>query len=294
LPPASPHLPQNSVHQLIQIIVVLYRTALEDSSSYCTLRDWLALNPEQQNRFRLLVADNSPEPQAMPPDFLGTYLHDGSNPGLARRYNTALAEAEAGGCTWLLTLDQDTTLTPAYFEEIASRADSLAGDTWIVALAPKLFMNGRLLSPHSARFRRGHVEITKTSTGVVSLLLRVFNSAALLRVSAVRQAGGFPEEYWLDYLDHATFHRMQMQGGQVYLLDAVLEHELAEPTIATPQGQARLFNRMRAEERFHFEHGTFTERTLHQIDLLRQVIGLGRRGHFAQAMVRIRILFHLK
>jgi hypothetical protein len=42
-----------------------------------------------------------------------------------------------------------------------------------------------------------------------------YNSGALLRVKALQEMNGFPEEFLLDYLDHATFRILQNKGGRI-------------------------------------------------------------------------------
>ena len=271
---------------------MLYKMALAESPSYRTLVDAVQKVPELRASLSLLVADNSPEPQEPPPDFRGIYLHDGANPGLASRYNAALNAALDSGAQWLLLFDHDTTLTPEYMAEMLALSRELAASPEVAIIVPKLMMDGRLLSPHTPRFRFTRQEPDTGTTGLFAEPLRAFNSGALLRVSALQAAGGFPEEYWLDYLDHATFHRIQAQGGRLYVMQSALQHELSDARVGVPQNPVRLLNRLRAEERFYTEHTSWHEHLFHRFDLLRQVVGWGRRGHFDQAMIRLRILLH--
>lgn len=53
---------------------------------------------------------------------------------------------------------------------------------------------------------------------MVERRLRAFNSGAVVRVSAIREMGGFATEFPLDYLDQATFAELQERGGRVFLL----------------------------------------------------------------------------
>jgi len=270
-------------------VIVLYKMSLAESPTYQALRAAFRARRELASEIELLVADNSPEPQSPGHDFVGQYVHDGTNPGLARRYNQALAAARRAGCEWLLLFDQDTRPTIQYFDEL-SRFLHERPLPEIAVVVPKLVMDGRILSPHPPVFRRPEYEVTLNSSGVIGRDLRAFNSAALVRVSALEPIGGFPEEYWLDYLDHATFHRIQAEGGRIHVMQATLEHELSDAVPDRPVNPARLLNRLRAEAQFYQEYGTFRERLLHRIDLLRQVVGWGRRGQFEQASLRWKAL----
>jgi len=274
-------------------VVVLYQMTLEESSTWRAMSRVLRERPEVAASVEVMVADNSPEPQAMPEGFTGTYLHDSGNAGLAPRYNRALEIAAGRGIEWLLLFDQDTNPTEAYFLEVLRLTESLRGDAAIGVIAPKLVMNGRILSPHAPVFRKPEYEVELGSSGVIGKDLRAFNSGAVVRVSDLQAIGGFPEEYWLDYLDHATFHRIQELGKSIYVMDAVLDHELSDATPGKPVNPVRLLNRLKAEERFYAEYGTVSERVQHQFDLLRQVIGWGRRGEFGQAKLRLKALLRM-
>ena len=274
----------------ILAVVVLYRLALEQSSTWLALDAAMKRDGNLANALDLFVADNSPSACEPPEGFSGVYVHDSENLGLAPRYNQALAQAAANGAEWLLLFDQDTKPTDAYFAELLKLSEQLRASPEIAVIVPKLRMNGRILSPHAPVYRRSNYRVHAGSSGVVGRDLRAFNSGALVRVSALNAIGGFPTRYWLDYLDHATFHRIQAAGGQIYVMDAVLEHELSDATPNRPVNPVRLLNRLRAEEQFYAEYGSASEMLRHRIDLVRQVVGWARRGQFDQANLRWKAL----
>jgi len=277
----------------ILAILVLYRMSLAGSPTYRSLDKAMNEYPDVRGAIDLQVADNSAEAHEVPADFAGRYIHDGGNPGLARRYNQALAAATAGNTEWLLLLDQDTTLTPEYMQELLALSEELVDRPEVVIILPKLIVGERIYSPHPPRYLRARYKVERSSSGVLGSLLMGFNSAALVRVSALNAIGGFPEAYWLDFLDHATFTRLQRAGGRAYLMRASLMHDLSETnpkTADTAATYARTENRLLAEERFYAEFGSLQERFLHRVDLLRQFIGLGRRGKFLAAKLRLKFL----
>lgn len=272
----------------IQAVVVLYRACLAESATCRTLRSLLDTNAALRTRFRLLIADNSPEPQAVPDDV--DYLHDLTNPGLSSRYNAALAMAVRQGATWLLLLDQDTTLTAAWWAELEELSRALAEEASIVAIAPRLVTRlprgDRTESPHLPRFLPADWTLGPDTHGVLPGLVRVYNSAALVRVSALQAIDGFPPEYPLDSLDHATFHRLQAAGGRVYLMRSSLAHDMSiyrPDRNRDPAYAARHHGRLTAELRFFRQHGTPAERRAYRLNLLRQCAGTLLRGHFAEA-----------
>ena len=260
----------------------------EQSPSCRALVDALHHNQALAGSLHLLLADNSPAPHTVPAGLPADYLHDGLNPGLARRYNQALDRALASGATWLLLFDQDTLTTPDYLAELLTLSQTVPPE--VAVIVPKLLMDGRILSPHPPRYREKLFPVTLASHGILSDHVRAFNSGALVRVSALQAIGGFPEDFWLDYLDHATFHRIQQAGGRIHLMHATLAHELSDARIDSIPSPARLLNRLSAEKRYYAQHGTWQERLLHRTDLLRQIVGWGRRGHFTQARLRLKAL----
>jgi GT2 family glycosyltransferase len=275
-------------------VVVLYEMAPESSPSLCTFRAELAQWPDLADLIDLVVFDNSPAAQALPPGFFGRYLHDGTNPGLAKRYNQALEIANLQGATWLLLLDQDTTLTREYFEEVACLLPQLVSEFAIVAIVPRLTCDGAMRSPHFPQFRKSSSRIDLRQHGVVPGLVRAFNSGALLRVCAVNRIGGFPESYWLDYLDHATFHRLQQGQGRLYLMGTRLEHDMSvhrKNRHENPAHPPRHRNQLAAELQFYREHGSRGEQIGHRLNLLRQATGSLRRGLFGDFLRLVRATF---
>lgn len=248
------------------VATVVYRKAMRESAAVCSLRNCLAGSPRLASRLRILLIDNSPEPQAVPSELAADYLHDGANPGLAARYNAALRLAAEAGCAWLLLLDDDTTVSTWFFDELLREIGALGGRDEVVALVPRLVSGDTLLSPHLPPFRESTFTIGGESRGEISGLVRVFNSGSALRVSAVQAMGGFDERFWLDSLDHATFHALQQGGGRIVLLDVSLAHELS----VGGQTTARRRNQLAAETQFYRLHGSPEERRRRWKFLLRE------------------------
>ena len=264
----------------ILAILVLYNTEPAASPAFQALTHALATQPKLANALDLLVADNSPQPHVLPPGTPAQYLHDSANPGLAFRYNHALDLAAEQGTPWLLLLDQDTQLTPAYFAELLQLSSELLPRTDITAIVPRLTIADAVHSPHAPSFRRTSPPFDPESTGLAPTLIRAYNSGALLRVSAVVAAGGFPADYPLDYLDHATLHRLQSAGGRIFVMHSRLPHDMSiyrPERHNNPAYPARHRGQLAAEVRFYRDHGTFSERVRHRADLLRLALHSARQ-----------------
>ena len=202
-----------------------------------------------------------------------------SNGGLATAYNFALARAEAEQRAWLLLFDQDTMLTKEFLFELVESARTLHGQAQVGAIVPKLLVRGAIYSPE-ANFLdqvrhpfRSLQTVKKDVVGVQQGHLNAFNSGATLRVSALRAIGGFPLQFWLDYLDHAVFRALFVGGFRIYVMRAELVHNssLAEVT-SLPLW--RLRNILQAQTLFVKQSGGFLDRMLYRIFLLRFSRGL--------------------
>jgi GT2 family glycosyltransferase len=258
-------------------ILVLYRRAPSESEAFNSLVDLWMADPELASSLPFIVYDNSPQPLKWeaPVEFPLTYKHDSSNGGLASAYNFALAEAERRGTEWLLLLDQDTVLTPEFFEELIACATSLQAQSDVGSIVPKLLANGKLASPAAhfldqmrRQFKRSSHAVDRNATGVQRGRLSAYNSGTTFRVSALRAIGGFPQEFWLDYLDHAVFHLLHTKGYRMFVMRAVLHHDSSQENMnASPMW--RQLNHLAAQMSFVHWAGTNFERLLYRCWLLR-------------------------
>ncbi len=153
----------------------------------------------------------------------------------------------------MVLLDQDTVVTREYLDEVVAVASGEeAVPPSVAVLVPRLVDAGRLLSPHGrVRLRPRRLS---NGPGVVLGFSTHLNSGSVLRLSAVRRVGGFPDGYPLDYLDHAVASRLREAGGLTWLLRSTLEHRLSlldrrstrhGPTRLDPRGRAPVPRRVR-------------------------------------------------
>lgn len=205
----------------------------------------------------LVVQDNTEgrtDPVALP-DGVSAYVRRPDNPGLATAYRDTAERLRAEGVAWMVVLDQDTVVDRAYVEEVLAVVDGrqqVPAD--VAVLLPRLTDRGRVLSPHRrVRLRTRAVDDPRPgpATGWVSHL----NSGSVLRLEALEAAGGIPEGYPLDGLDHAIAASLRRAGLRAWLLGATLEHRLSLLERATlPPG--RLAAILAAEERLADRLGT--------------------------------------
>jgi len=254
----------------ILAVIVLYKRKAEESEAYLAFRELLKEN-NTAAFIELMLCDNTPTVQSPPAEFTGTYLSDTSNSGLAKHYNAALKIAEERGIPWLMLFDQDTTPTAEYLGEIIEKVPTWTNDSSIVAVVPKLHNGKTICSPHGAP-TWAHPSFPADQQGTSESVLFAFNSGAVLRVEALQHIGGFPEEFWLDFLDHATFIQLQRAGGSVFVMKSLLRHQLAISDTRTSVSPARYQNILRSERSFYGKYGTKKDRFYLKIRLFKTTL----------------------
>jgi GT2 family glycosyltransferase len=277
--PQASHSPKS-----ILAVVVLYNCEPSQSQSASALFQILNENAELGKHFSLVLYDNSPQAQShlVPADFPVHYVHDPSNGGLASAYNFALARAESEQREWLLLMDQDTSPTREFMFELLEAAASLHAQPDVAAIVPKLTVHGTVHSPaipFLEQMRRQFMPpIQPIGLDVVGVLQRrmcSYNSGSTLRVSAVRSVGGFPAEFWLDYLDHAIFHALFAGGYRIYVMRSTLAHEASYANLDRLSFW-RMHNVLMAQTLYVKRNGNFTDRLLYRFWLLRHSRNLRR------------------
>ena len=269
----------------VQVIVVLYERACHQSESLSSFLTILEGRPEWAQHFSLLIYDNSAQAQLVSTEagFPVAYYHDPGNGGLAAAYNAALTRAEVEQRDWLLLLDQDTCLTTDFLGELLEVADRLQAEPRVGAIVPKLMVNGQMHSPAQSfvsqlrQFRNPRKAIYLEAEGIQAESLIAYNSGATLRVSALRTVGGFPQEFWLDFLDHAVFHSLFAHGFVAYVMRVRLAHDFSGIDVRRVPAW-RQKNVLSARTLFVRKNGTLVDRLIYRTWLLRHARMLWRSG----------------
>jgi hypothetical protein len=235
---------------MIVFAVVLYQTRWADSATLQTLGACLSAFPELD--WRVLLLDNSGPGYAAPLALADSGRLDvqvfASNRGLAAAYNHALAHCRALNAACLVTLDQDSQVTPAYLRALVAGRRRLVGRT--AALCPTVASGGRVVSPF--RLNRFGLPQYGAQAGIQVESLSAINSFSAYAVDYLASHGGFDEYYWLDGLDFAVYAAMHCAGYHVEPLDCTVEHALS--LVSGQVGQARMVNLMAYEAAFLFEY----------------------------------------
>jgi GT2 family glycosyltransferase len=269
----------------IYAVIVLYNVAPSSSAAVAAFEAAADADAALKENFHLLLYDNSPSASDATPRF--EYHHDPRNEGLPAAYNFALDRAGAEDCRWLLLLDQDTQVTRDYLLEVIALTKQFNDDPTIGAIVPKLVSAKGIKSPtldflewlrRQMQFpRKRALFATREMYGLQDEQFSAFNSASVLRVSALQQIGGFPHEFWLDFLDIAVFNRLHGAGWRMFVMHATLLHELSMDSRVFYEkqgGLARHRNLLAAMVLFVNTHGTKRDRGLMRMWLLRNAMNL--------------------
>jgi glycosyltransferase involved in cell wall biosynthesis len=234
----------------IVFAVVLFQTRWADSATLRSLDASLRALPEFD--WRVLLFDNSGPGYASPLALadsgrLEVHVCD-ANLGLAVAYNRALAYARERGARCLVTLDQDSQVTPDYLRALVAAQPRLSGRT--AALCPTVVSGGRVVSP----FRFNGIGLPRygAQSGSQSGALSAINSFSAYAVDYLAAHGGFDEFYWLDGLDFAVYARIHRAGYRAEPLACTVTHALS--LVGGQVSQARMVNLMRYEAAFLFEY----------------------------------------
>lgn len=236
----------------ILVVVVRYKIPLEQSQTMISLSEAFRVYPELQGPFGVLVWDNSPAKLDNPQlSFSFEYRHSDRNLGVSGAYNRAMEWAESIGCPWLLLLDQDTTIPEDYFRKMLQYSRTFQDEERIATIVPFVHSHGRLVSPRRfGRMARNHL-IPKSVTGIYKKNAYAVNSGTLLRTSALREVGGYSEQFWLDLSDAYVFQALRRSGKWMYIAgDLELGHSIAALDFNKDMGTARYRNFLAAENTY--------------------------------------------
>lgn len=202
----------------IVITIVLYENEFAETPSYLLLKKLM-----KQDNYTLLIYDNSEHRQTN--DFFDKervhYIHDQSNPGLAKAYNAAKKLLVELNADFLLLLDQDTLLS----EDYITKLEKLHSQNEIGAFVPIVQCNRRQISPvFNDDYVSGQSSFPKV--GEYEAVMAI-NSGTILPKETLELIGEFNPDFPLDYLDHWLFWEIGQKQKKIKVLDTILEHDLS-------------------------------------------------------------------
>ena len=174
------------------------------------------------------VVDNTPGAEAPAPvRALGAVpgvevVRYGENRGLGVALNAGLADARRRGAVWLLTLDQDTRLYPAWGDVVAEALRSDGSGTAVVGVG----------------FRNPALPGGPEDGGGVREVAAVITSGSVWSVAALGELGGFREDLFVDAVDVEMCLRVRAAGLRVVESGRrAMDHSMGTPRWATWMGR---------------------------------------------------------
>jgi GT2 family glycosyltransferase len=236
----------------ILAVVVLYKRSPQQSQTIQSLSQVLERNPALNDQVRVLLWDNSPTPltgASLPFPF--DLNSAGRNVGTSGAYNYAMGFAEGLGCPWLLLLDQDTTVSDEFLLGMLGYSEKFRHTPEIATVVPFIFSHGTLVSPRRLRSFNRVKQIPVTFSGICKDKAYAVNSGTLMRVTALREVGGYSDEFWLDLSDVYVFLALHRKGKYMYIAgDLRLEHSIASMDFDKEMSPERYLNFMAAESAY--------------------------------------------
>jgi GT2 family glycosyltransferase len=254
----------------IVAVIVLYKLLPERSPTLNSVMEAFAAHPELSRSIRLLVWDNSPKAiEQLNLPFPCVYTHAARNVGTSGAYNYAMEFAEGEGCPWLLLLDQDTTVSDNFLPRMLEYSHLLLQNAEVGSVVPFIFSHGSLISPRRlGRFNQVH-PISQANSGVYRGQAFAVNSATLMKVSALREIGGYSDEFWLDLSDVYVFQAMYRKGKHLYIAgDLSLQHSITSMDFDRDMAPERYQNFLSAEGAFVDLNSSLLDRGVYLFRLL--------------------------
>jgi rhamnosyltransferase len=150
------------------------------------------------------------------------------NRGIARGLNDGLAFAESHGATWLMTVDQDTTITPNYADELLIEAKRrIAAGVQVGAIGAEVIadISGDMRYP-----------LTDTPHGPITEEL--IQTGTIWSVPALMAAEGFNEEFGIDAVDAAACLVLRQHGHVICVAPGTrINHEIGSAQVVRILGR---------------------------------------------------------
>lgn len=132
------------------------------------------------------------------------YKRGEKNEGIAKGLNEILQYAESKSYEWYLTLDQDSICAANLVDEYRK----FASNPEIGLICPVIMNNGKLTFEQ-------YKEKYKTEFDYIEKPIDCITSACLNKTKLVKQIGGYPEDYFIDYVDVDLNCRVMQSGHKI-------------------------------------------------------------------------------
>lgn len=147
-----------------------------------------------------------------------------SNLGIAKAQNIGFSKLSQKGCTWALTLDQDTIVPVDYVNSLIS----------VMPLEHAGVITGAYIDIKWSEQKTETVRLSRTPP--IEEVNEEISSGNLVSVSAWKNVGGFDEKLFIDYVDFEFDYNLIENGYKIYRVNgAEFQHEIGTPVKQKPR-----------------------------------------------------------
>jgi rhamnosyltransferase len=141
-------------------------------------------------------------------------IRNRQNLGIAVALNQGIREVLKSGYQWVATFDQDSKITPRFFDDLLKAYHNYPASERVALVAPLMYY------PESKE-----IEVTNADQLPESSLVRTaMTSGSLIRTEVFTKHGFYDEALFIDYVDYEHCLRVQRAGYQLLRANRVLLH----------------------------------------------------------------------
>ncbi|MDH4459939.1 MAG: hypothetical protein QE277_00840 [Flectobacillus sp.] len=221
------------------VVIVLYNLDILESETYKTLLS--NAHNMKELKYVLFIYDNSSKASqnALYDSNSIYYIHDSSNPGVGKAYNSAANLGMKLNKKWILLLDQDTSFPLGALDRYAA---TVATFPQIDLFCPILKTDrGNIFSPSIYKFQRGF-QMRNICIGENRLeKISPVNSGLLINLKLFRDVDGYNEQIPLDFSDFFFIEKVRKMIDRFVVLNIVCIHSISNDVNSSVESSLKRF-----------------------------------------------------
>lgn len=161
-----------------------------------------------------------------------TLYYNHNNSGIAYSLNRGIQKATDKGYEWALTMDQDSQVSPDFVDAIVQSLNQSPNRGKIALVTPRIFDARQPDKVSKLLINNGKpwFSMVRMSPNDRDDVLIAITSGCLTNIPKVQKVGGFPNSFFIDYVDTRVSLTLIQAGYHIlYSGKAVLSHNLGVP-----------------------------------------------------------------
>lgn len=198
-----------------------------------------------QQTNHILVYDNGSTNQNKLEEMLEEYpsvkfIENNDNLGLPVCYNKAMTYGIRGGYGWILILDQDTVLPKDYLV----KAQKYFCNEQIAIICPVFWdINAYSKEAFEKNIPKGETLFVK----------QCISSGSLVRISCLKELGGFDEAMFIDYVDYDYCRTVIDNGLSILQINScIMQHQIGNSRLVSLLGRTKMIHNHSGLRKYYF------------------------------------------